>query len=479
MARLFVVHILRRNAFVLKANRIIFAKFTLPSIGKTAKAKVGKGAGSIQSSAFGRRVECEARAAYVRTRKLAGRAAPHVRANALAISIGSAAICGILLISSLLAGDVTYYEYSYGGKVLGLVRNESEVYRTVSRPESKKAIDERAGAPVVLGDGGETGIAVKKVIKLESSGVSIDDEETIITNIAALDEVNVIGCAVMVDGKSIGTLGSEKAAGELLDQIKAKWLGGKSAKKYKEIGFAESVSLERVETARIGIETTEEVFSRLEGAAFSSIGVKTVEDVEYEESYRAEPIYIYEENRYEDYRRVVTAGAVGRRKVQAELVCVNGEPTEKNPVSYDVLRPATPSHVIRGTKKLPKPTGNGMFIRPAVGGVVSSPFGRRWGRMHAGIDINVKYAPIYAAKDGRIVYTGNKGDGYGIKIVIDHGDGFETLYGHLAESFVKVGDEVYKGQHIATSGNTGDSTGPHIHFEVRVNGVPRNPLTYM
>jgi murein DD-endopeptidase MepM/ murein hydrolase activator NlpD len=503
MTRLFFAHQARRNSFILKAHQIIFTKITLPTIQKTAKAKASEGYSSVHNSAFARRLEADAQVACVKTRRLAGKAAPHVRANALAVTIGTIAVCGILLISTVIAGDVTYYEYSYGGKVLGVVKNEGEVYGAVSRPEAKKAIDERAGAHVILGgittggasaggsgdsnntdvvgvsNAGNEGISVKKVIKIEPAGVNVDDEDAIIANIAELDEVNVVGRAITVGGKSLATLGSEKAANELLSRVKDRWLGGRPAESYKEVSFVGGAAQTSVETEKLNIESVSEVYSRLESTSFEAIRVKTVEAVNYEEEYRAKPVYINEKNRYEDYKSIVTRGAVGQRRVAADLVRINGEVAGQRPTSYEVLRPATPSYIIRGTKKLPKAVGNGMFVRPAVGGIVTSTFGPRWGGMHKGIDINVKYAPIYAAKDGIIVYTGNKGDGYGIKVVIDHGDGYETLYGHLSESFVKVGEEVYKGQHIATSGNTGNSTGPHIHFEVRVGGVPRNPLYYM
>jgi murein DD-endopeptidase MepM/ murein hydrolase activator NlpD len=99
--------------------------------------------------------------------------------------------------------------------------------------------------------------------------------------------------------------------------------------------------------------------------------------------------------------------------------------------------------------------------------------------MHKGIDIDVNYGPVYAADGGKVVYTGNKGDGYGIKIVIDHGRGKQTLYAHLSKSAVSVGQQVSQGQRIATSGNTLSATGAHLHIERLIGGMSTNPLDYL
>jgi murein DD-endopeptidase MepM/ murein hydrolase activator NlpD len=406
---------------------------------------------------------------------VAGR--PYVRAYALPVSIGAAALCGILIFSTLMTRDITYYEYSFGGKVLGLVKDEADVYRTVSRPEARETINARVGAAVVL-DGDEN-IEVRKVIKLAPSDVSVDREDDIISNIATLGDVNVIGRAVHTGKDYIGALASEAEVDRLLGLIREHWLGGEDLSRYSEVGFTEEVTTDEITTARKNIETADEVFARLSRASFSAIGVRTVEILKYDEEYEEAPVYAYDDKRYEDYELVLTPGAAGLRKVTAEHVRVNGELAETTPVSYEVVRPATAAFTVKGTKKLPKPVGSGKFARPAKGGAISSPFGPRWGRMHKGIDIDINYAPVYAAGDGKVVYTGNKGDGYGTMILIDHGEGFETLYGHLSRSSVNVGDEVYKGQRIATSGNTGRSTGAHLHFEVRIDGVQRNPLGYL
>jgi murein DD-endopeptidase MepM/ murein hydrolase activator NlpD len=400
-----------------------------------------------------------------------------VRAYAPSALAGVAAVCGILILSALVTSDFTYYEYSYNGKVLGVVKSEAEVYGAVSKPETKEALDKRAGASVVLDEDDE--IAVRKVVKLAAPDAAVDDEDDIIANIAALDGIGVAGLSVNSGGDSIGTVANEAEAEKLFSLVKERLLGGENTAKFSEIAFTEDVTLDAIKTDKKNVETADEIVTRLARTSFSAIGVKTTETVYYEEEYEETPVYTDDDKRYEDYELVVTPGATGFRKVTADYVRVNGELTEKNPVAYEVIRPAVPAHTIRGTKKLPEAVGNGMFVRPAKGGSVSSPFGPRWGRMHQGIDLNIKYAPVYAAGNGKVVYTGNRGDGYGVMVLIDHGDGFVTLYGHLSRSSVKIGDEVYKGQRIATSGNTGRSTGAHLHFEVRVNGTPRDPLDYL
>jgi len=121
---------------------------------------------------------------------------------------------------------------------------------------------------------------------------------------------------------------------------------------------------------------------------------------------------------------------------------------------------------------------NQMFIRP-VGGRISSPFGPRWGSHHDGIDYAVPIGtPCKTAGGGRIVYVGWSA-GYGNTVIVEHQRGMRTLYAHLNSFNVRTGQRVNRGQVIARTGNTGRSTGPHVHFEVRVNGRPVNPAGYL
>lgn len=112
-------------------------------------------------------------------------------------------------------------------------------------------------------------------------------------------------------------------------------------------------------------------------------------------------------------------------------------------------------------------------------GVVSSVFGPRDGRQHEGIDIAAEEGtPVRAVKSGRVVFAGERGT-YGNAVIIDHGRGLRTLYAHASEVTVASGEVVEEGQEVARVGNTGRSTGPHLHFEMLYRGTPLNPARYL
>ena len=124
-------------------------------------------------------------------------------------------------------------------------------------------------------------------------------------------------------------------------------------------------------------------------------------------------------------------------------------------------------------------TSLGITLVNPVAGTITSRFGRRSGGIHTGLDIaNSSGTPIKACASGTVIYSGYKGS-YGRMLVIDHGNGIQTYYAHCSKLYVSTGTYVNQGQTIASVGSTGNSTGPHLHLEVRVNGVAKNPQNYV
>jgi murein DD-endopeptidase MepM/ murein hydrolase activator NlpD len=134
--------------------------------------------------------------------------------------------------------------------------------------------------------------------------------------------------------------------------------------------------------------------------------------------------------------------------------------------------PAAPSRASRSAVR------RALWVRPAHG-PLTSHFGYRWGKLHKGIDIGAAWgSPIYAAADGVVTYAGPE-NGYGRLVTIRHADGTVTAYGHMSRFATHTGARVHAGDVIAYVGSEGHSTGPHLHFEVRIGGVPVDPLPYL
>ena len=206
--------------------------------------------------------------------------------------------------------------------------------------------------------------------------------------------------------------------------------------------------------------------------------VYTIEEY-YEEDYEAEVQYVDNDNWYTTQTKVLQEPSAGHRKVVALITYTDdseeGRVIEKEEVTYQ----AVPKIVERGT--IVPPT----YIKPISGGRMTSGFGRRKSptkgasSYHKGVDWATPVGTAVVASSSGVVTRAGWGSGYGYCVYIRHPDGRETRYGHLSKVLVSVGQTVQQGQKIALSGNTGVSTGPHLHFEILINGVQVNPLDYL
>lgn len=210
-----------------------------------------------------------------------------------------------------------------------------------------------------------------------------------------------------------------------------------------------------------------------------ALSIDRQEEVYYEENYEAEIEYIYNDDWYTTEVVTRQQPSAGHRKVAAIKSYRNEEETATEILKEDITIAAVPKIVEKGTKIPPT------YIKPISGGRLSSNFGRRKApkkgasTYHKGIDWATPVGTAVMASSGGIVAKAGWGSGYGYVVYINHADGRQTRYGHLSKVLVKPGQQVSQGQKIALSGNTGRSTGPHVHFEILIGGSQVNPLNYL
>ena len=196
-------------------------------------------------------------------------------------------------------------------------------------------------------------------------------------------------------------------------------------------------------------------------------------------------------------KKVKTQGSKGEKEVATELIKENGKVIEKEVLDEQTIKKAKAKVVLVGTAESSSSSSSyssgssysssggsidnysGTLGRPLSNMRRLSSFGMRWGRMHYGIDLGGGMGtPIYASESGKVTQACYSGT-YGLIVKISHGGGLETRYAHCSKVHVKVGQKVSRGQKIASMGATGNARGTHLHYEVRVNGVAKNPFNYL
>lgn len=177
--------------------------------------------------------------------------------------------------------------------------------------------------------------------------------------------------------------------------------------------------------------------------------------------------------------KVVAKGKMGTKKETVRQTYINGQQTAADVLSSVTLAKPVDEIVERGTNP---GIEDGDWIWPTDIHTITSPFGWRFGgaEFHPGMDIGVPTGtPIHATNNGTVISAGWNSGGYGNWVEIDNGNGITTVFGHMSHVEVHSGELVSKGQLIGESGSTGDATGPHLHYEVRLNGTPVQPMNYV
>lgn len=212
------------------------------------------------------------------------------------------------------------------------------------------------------------------------------------------------------------------------------------------------------------------------------LSVYTVDRETYEQPIECPVEYVDDASLYIGNTKTITQGVPGTARISADVKYVNGYEDSRTVVSTETITEPTTTVIARGTTPRPKTASTGTYTWP-IYGRINSRFGGRslYGRydFHTGLDIAASYgAPIRAADGGRVTYSGWQGS-YGKLVVITHDNGVQTYYAHNSSLAVTVGTRVYQGQTIAYAGRTGNATGTHCHFGVKVGGSFVNPLSYL
>lgn len=288
----------------------------------------------------------------------------------------------------------------------------------------------------------EPSLSVKNTDKTEEGFLTTDDAFKLLTEGGKRE-------AVYIAEKTESLESIAKRYGMTLDEIK-------SLNPNWEDPVTKGSKLKVLEKAPLIEMTLEEVVVNVEDVPFQTV---TKED----------------DTMIKTQRQVERAGVPGQRETSVRIQSQNGKTISSIVEGSRMSREAVDEIVRVGTKQS---LATGKFINPTVGRF-TSPFGPRWGRFHYGIDIANSVGTDIKAADGGIVTRAGSAGSYGNLIIIDHQNGTSTRYAHLSRIDVKVGQAVEQGQSIAKMGNTGRSTGSHLHFEVRVGGVAENPLNYV
>lgn len=430
-------------------------------------------------------------------------------------------VIGILAAIVLVVFDrFTVYEYAYNGKVLGYVNNQEEVTDVL----------DIAGTMLTENSSGDNEIrfiANQNVTfrQVDARGKSTDDADTAVNKLVYMTDIETEAAgvydgstlvAIVKDSKDAETLlletkdllstpddGMELVSSDFTNNLEIRPVNvllrsvqsnndamdimtkGGNMEIYHIVEEGETLeSLSQnfgAEAVNIFSEDNSEVAEEiLPGDTVciheevAPVSVKMVETGRMKETIEYETIKKESDDYYKGDTYTKQEGVNGVQIFDGTVTKVAGEVTKRDG-EVEKIRDKKDKIILVGTAERPKTAPTGTFAMPIKNYTLTSNFGYRWGRLHAGIDMGAPTGtPIYASDGGTVTRAGWY-SGYGLCVDIAHDNGKETRYGHCSKLLVNVGDKVYQGQEICLVGNTGHSFGSHLHFEIHLNGSPVNP----
>ena len=434
----------------------------------------------------------------------------------LIVIVGS--VFAVYKINEIRTRAFTVY---FGDEVVGTTREEDDALNILN--DIKKELTNTYDLDIVF----NKDIRFEDTHSKEDSITSIEDLKK---NIKSKLTFLVSGYVLLIDDEEVGAVKTEKDIEELMDRIKEPYLDNEDEDNtIKESKFIEDVKVEKkniplnkivdkdklLEYITTGKEEIKEHIVEVGESLWTiatiydmpvdeliaanpdmdpeklQIGdkvklivpkpmltVETIEETKYKERVDYEVKVEANNNMYKNEKKVKVQGAPGENEIVAKIVKHNGVVVEKEILEENIIKEPIDELIVKGTKEVPRTVATGSFLMPTRGSI-SSRYGMRNGRMHKGLDIAARPGtPIKAADGGTVSFAGNSG-AYGKLVQINHGNGYITKYAHCSTINVRAGQKVYKGQVIARVGNTGRSTGPHLHFEVVKSGTNVNPAAHI
>ena len=436
-------------------------------------------------------------------------------------AIGTAvlAVCVLSAVMLIVFDRFTVYEYAYNGKVLGYVKEQDEVTNVlaVAGDQLNQVITE---ADQEIEFVANDNISFKRVV---SSGRDTDDADTTVNKLAYMTDIEVAAKGIYDGGKLVTIVKDQASAERLLAEVKSELSRPDEGMELVSADFKNALDIRDINVLLTSVQSNAYARQQMteggnvrfyhlveEGETLTSIAEafsvskaeiydednkealtavnrgdkvcihKTVAplSVEMVETGRMKEIVPYEtikkkSKKYYIGDEVISVkGVDGVQIFEGTITKVGGEVTNREVDNIEVLTEKVDKVILVGATKRPKTAPTGTFVNPLKAGTytVTSRPGWRWGRTHEGVDMGCGVGnPVYASDGGVITCAGVYG-GYGYCVDIEHSDGWMSRYGHLSKILVHNGQKVYQGQLIAYSGNSGRSTGAHLHFEIRQNG---------
>ena len=412
-------------------------------------------------------LDVEALIDKIRNCGIISKALSFIKSNKIFVKATSLLLSGViaLVVTIVSVGITVGFNVKYSGKVIATV-HDSSVFEDAKNIATENMSN--SGADVTIGKPRYT-LTLTIADKLDNAAKVAD---AIIEN----SDVFVYGTAIKVNGKTIAITNMENIAQKLEDRKNSFNIEGaqNSASFVDEIELEEGYFLQN----KIDSSVTTDI-------AIGNLKVKTVSRITEDVTIKHGTRTIRTSAKPNGYNKVTTEGENGTRRYIEEVECINGIEVNSTEISREIIKKPVTKVVTIGTgtprvaaTERAKASSVG-FICPMNSGtyVISAYWGD--GRNHKALDFAADTGtPIFAAKSGTVTYSGYDSD-YGYNLIIDHGNGYKTRYAHANALCVKSGDRVSQGDMIATVGNTGRSTGSHLHFEVIVNGTRVNPAPYV